>query len=146
MFVVDTNIFLYAAEKTFREHKCCRKLLLQWRVQSAAWYTTWSILYEFVRVATHPQVFRKPWGSVAAWKFVEAVLASDSLRILAETDLHFEVAKQVLKEIPLLNGNVIHDMHTAVLMRENGIGQIYTRDSDFHRFPFLEVLDPLRQA
>jgi predicted nucleic acid-binding protein len=29
-------------------------------------------------------------------------------------------------------------------MREHGIRRIYTRDTDFHRFAFLEVVDPLR--
>lgn len=29
-------------------------------------------------------------------------------------------------------------------MREHGIKQICTRDTDFNRFPFLEVIDPLR--
>ena len=29
-------------------------------------------------------------------------------------------------------------------MREHGIRRIYTRDVDFHRFPFLEVVDPAR--
>jgi hypothetical protein len=34
--------------------------------------------------------------------------------------------------------------HTAILMREHGIGRICTRDTDFNQFPFLEVIDPLR--
>jgi uncharacterized protein len=42
-----------------------------------------------------------------------------------------------------LRGNLLHDTHTVVLMREHGIRRIYTRDQDFHRFPFIEVLDPL---
>jgi predicted nucleic acid-binding protein len=32
---------------------------------------------------------------------------------------------------------------TAVLMREHGIQRIITRDSDFHRFSFVQVVDPL---
>ena len=36
-----------------------------------------------------------------------------------------------------------HDAHTAILMREHGIKRIYTRDTDFHRFPFLESVHPL---
>ncbi len=35
------------------------------------------------------------------------------------------------------------DAHTAILMREHGIRQIYSRDTDFNLFSFLEVLDPL---
>jgi predicted nucleic acid-binding protein len=49
----------------------------------------------------------------------------------------------VLAAVPELRGNLIHDAHTAILMREHGLRRIYTRDSDFHRFPFLEVIDPL---
>jgi predicted nucleic acid-binding protein len=50
----------------------------------------------------------------------------------------------LVSEIPHLRGNILHDVHTAALMREHGIRQIYTRDSDFHRFPFLTVIDPTR--
>ena len=46
-------------------------------------------------------------------------------------------------EVPHLEGNLMHDAHTAALMRENGIRRIYTRDTDFHRFPFLEPVDPM---
>ncbi|GIW53056.1 MAG: hypothetical protein KatS3mg081_2411 [Gemmatimonadales bacterium] len=34
-------------------------------------------------------------------------------------------------------------LEAAILMREHGVRRIYTRDADFHRFPFIEVLDPL---
>lgn len=34
-------------------------------------------------------------------------------------------------------------MFVAILMREHGIRRIYTRDTDLHRFPFLEVIDLL---
>jgi predicted nucleic acid-binding protein len=56
------------------------------------------------------------------------------------------VLAEVIEEVPLLAGNVLHDAATAVLMREHGIRQIYTRDTDFHRFPFLEGIDPLSAA
>jgi predicted nucleic acid-binding protein len=46
--------------------------------------------------------------------------------------------------LPHLAGNLFHDAHTAILMREHGIGRICSRDTDFNQFPFLEVIDPLR--
>jgi predicted nucleic acid-binding protein len=49
----------------------------------------------------------------------------------------------VIAELPWLAGNLLHDAHTAILMREHGIRRICTRDTDFHRFAFLEVVDPL---
>jgi predicted nucleic acid-binding protein len=50
----------------------------------------------------------------------------------------------VIKELPQLAGNLVMDLQIAVLMREHGVKVIYTRDADFHRFSFLEVLDPLQ--
>jgi len=143
MFVVDTNILLYAANSAAPEHETCRELVQQWRAQPTTWYTSWGILYEFLRVATHPMVFRHPWNASEAWRFVAALLASPGLRVLVETDRHAEVAAGILPRTPALSGNLLFDAHTAVLMHEHGVRRIYTRDTDFHRFSFLEVLDPL---
>ena len=66
--------------------------------------------------------------------------------MLLATPHHSAVLKQTLSELPDLRGNVMHDLHTAVLMRENGISRICTRDNDFLRFPFLTVLDPLSES
>lgn len=143
MFVVDTNILVYAADEDAPAHEVCRKLLEQWRCQPAVWYTTWGVVYEFLRIVTHPRVLRMPWTSSKAWSFVNAMLGSTALSLLVETDRHAAVVEQVLQEVPHIGGNLMHDAHTAVLMREHGIRQIYTRDTDFHRFPFVEVIDPL---
>lgn len=142
MFVVDTNIFVYAADEASPFHERCLELVEAWRRQVSAWHTTWAILYEFLRVTTHPRVFRVPWPAARAWTFVEAVLVSPGLGLLIASDRHAEVAAQVFRELPHLAGNLMHDTHTAVLMREHGVRQIYTRDTEFHRFPFTEPVDP----
>lgn len=142
MFAVDTNVLVYGADADSPFHGSCHERLLAWRGQASAWYVTWGVLYEFLRVATHPRVFRQPWSAAQAWEFVEALLASPGLGILTPTERHAAVAAEVFRMLPHLAGNLIHDAHTAVLMREHGIRRIYTRDTDFHRFPFLEPVDP----
>lgn len=94
-------------------------------------------------MSTHPRVFRVPWPLPRAWNFVEAVMGSPGLRILTATERHGRVAAVVVRECPHVSGNLMHDAHTAVLMREHGIRRIYTRDTDFHRFPFLDPIGPL---
>lgn len=143
MFVVDTNVLIYAADRSCPEHERCRDLLESWRRQRLPWYLTWSIVYEFLRVTTHPRVFRQPWSSGDSWSFIAAVLASPGLGVLEPTAMHAEIAARTIAQTPGLRGNLFHDCHIAILMRENGVRRIYTRDTDFHRFPFLEVLDPL---
>ncbi len=145
MFFVDTNVFVYAVDSGSKEHSKCRNLLESWRKNSLPWYTSWGVIYEFLRVSTHPRVFRKPLSLEQAYSFVEVVLASPGIRILSEGEHHAEVASRTFREIKGLSGNLLHDAHTAILMRENGIMRIYTRDTDFHRFPFLEVIDPLNK-
>ncbi len=143
MFIVDTNVLVYAADQDSPYHEPCRRLVRESRERASAWYVTWGICYEFLRVVTHPRVFTRPWSAGEAWSFIDAVLAAPSLGVLVAGERHRDVAAQVLGEIPHLAGNLMHDAHTAVLMREHGIRVIYTRDTDFHRFPFLEPVDPI---
>jgi predicted nucleic acid-binding protein len=84
---------------------------------------------------------RTPWSAPKAMAFVMALLDSPGLGVLVQTERHPAVAGQVVAEHPWLAGNVLHDAHTAILMREHGVRQVCTRDADFHRFAFVEVVD-----
>jgi hypothetical protein len=143
VFVVDTNILVYAADEDSPFHSRCRALVEEWRGKTSPWYVTWGILYEFLRVVTHPRVFRKTWSIIKAWEYVEAVLSSPSLGILIASERHAAAAAEVIESLPSLSGNLLYDAQTAILMREHGIKRIYTRDTDFHRFRFLEPIDPV---
>jgi toxin-antitoxin system PIN domain toxin len=143
VIVVDTNILVYAADADSPFHAPCRERIEEYRRRPDAWYTTWPILYEFLRVTTHPRVMRQPWNAPAAWGFVQALLAAPGLGVLGPTYRHAEVAAQIIADLPHLAGNLFHDAHTAILMREHGIRRILTRDTDFHRFPFVQTVDPV---
>ena len=138
-----TNVLVYAADAHAPAHPRCRALLDGWRRRGGAWYWTWGICHEFLRVVTHPRVFRHPWTAEEAFRFLTAVQQSPGLGMLVPTDRHNRVLGEVIEQVPQLAGNVFHDAETAVLMREHGIRRICTRDTDFHRFPFLEPIDPL---
>ena len=144
MFVVDTNVLVYAIVEACPEHAVCLERLERWRESQIPWFTTWPILYETMRVVTHRRAVRSPWKLDRAAGFVKALLASPSLKLLTPTGEHSSVLARTVEEVPGLAGSILHDLHTVVLMREHGIRRIVTRDADFHRFPFLEVLDPLR--
>lgn len=146
MFVVDTNVLVYAADADAGEHERCRALLERWQGQSTAWYLTWNVCYEFLRVVTHTRVFRRPWTASAANEFLRALQSSPSLAMLLPTERHDRVLADLIKDVPHLSGNLAHDAHTVALMREHGLRRIYTRDTDFHRFPDVEPIDPLTAA
>ena len=63
MLVVDTNVLVYAADADLPFHAPCRYWLERQRARPDGWYTTWGILYEFLRVTTHPRVMGRPWNA-----------------------------------------------------------------------------------
>lgn len=142
VLAVDTNILVYAADSDSPFHAQSRAWLERQRSRADGWYTTWGILYEFLRVTTHQRVMKNPWNAAQAWSFISALLASPGLSLLVPTGRHADVAAQTIKEYPHVAGNLFHDAHTAILMREHGIRRICTRDTDFHRFSFVEVIEP----
>ena len=144
MFVVDTNVLLDAADESSEFHVACRNVIEGLRSGPIPWFLTWGITYEFLRVATHPRVYRQPWSAPEAYAFLDALLRSPSARLLTPTARHAEVLAASLADVPEARGNLLHDLHTAVLMREHGVSRIVTRDRDFHRFEHLDVVDPVR--
>lgn len=145
MVVVDTNILLYAADSATPEHAAARALVESLRHGPRPWALTWNIVYEFVRVATHARAKPRPWTTAQATAFLDALWASPSLQMLTHTAGHAAAFAQAVAEAPLVAGNKVFDLHTAVLMREHGVRRIHTNDMDFHRFPWVEVV-PLGRA
>ena len=143
MLVFDTNVRVHAADADSPFHVPCRDRVSRARHDASPAFVTWGICYEFLRVTTHARAPVSPWTLPAAWGYLESLLASPGFEVLVATTRHAPVLAQTLSELPDLHGNVMHDVHTAVLMREHGISRICTRDADFRRFPFLTVLDPL---
>lgn len=143
MFVVDTNLLLYAVNPDSADHSRARALLEEWRRGERTWFLTWGIVYEFLRVSTHPKVFSRPLDLVRAREWITTLLASRSMGLLVPTDRHMAVLDDVVARHPRLRGNIVHDLHTATLMREHGVLEIRTADTDFHQFPFLTVVNPL---
>ena len=52
MLAVDTNVLVYAADIDSPFHGPCRDWLERQRAGPDAWYSTWPIFYEFLRVTT----------------------------------------------------------------------------------------------
>ena len=144
MLVFDTNVLVYAADPDSEFHEPCLSILEEARHSASPSFLTWNVCYEFMRVVTHPAVLREPWSSWDGRNFIATLLESPGFSLLTASARHASVLYETLAELPDIRGNMIHDLHTAVLMREHGISRICTRDTDFHRFPFLQVIDPLR--
>ena len=72
---------------------------------------------------------------------VEALTRLPHVRLLAEEEGFWEVYRGVPGEMNV-RGNLVPDAHLAALLRQHGILTLYTNDSDFRRFSFLDVRNP----
>ncbi len=143
MFVVDTNILLYAVNPDSPDHARARSALEEWRTGGAPWFLTWGIVYEFLRVSTHRRVFQDPLTLTQAQSWMDALLETPGLGVLVETDRHRPVLEELAQAHPRASGNLLHDLHTVALMKEHGVSEIRTADTDFHQFPSVRVTNPL---
>ena len=145
MFVIDTNLLLYAVNPDSRDHERAHELVEAWRRGDRSWFVTWGIVYEFLRVSTHRNVFAEPLDLRTARNWIAVLLASPRAGTLVETDRHDEVLEELVTLHPRVSGNTVHDLHTVALMKEYGVAEIRTADTDFHQFRFLRVVNPLVQ-
>ena len=146
MPVFDTNVLISAVDGDSPAHGVCRELMAPARRSGSQSFVTWSICYEFLRVTTHANAPGAHWTLISAVAYLEALLSSPGFQVLTATPSHAAVLAQTAWEHPDARGNLVHDLHTAVIMREHGVKRICTRNSDFRRFPFLEVVDPLSES
>jgi hypothetical protein len=144
-FLIDTNILLHAVNSASPGHLAAHGFLQEQLRFRSPWCITWPILYEFLRVSTHSRVFPKPLKPGHALTFIASLVSRDEVAILGPTARHLEVLKGVVGELGHPFGNLFHDIHTAALMREHGVAEIITADTDFLQFGFLKVTNPLRR-
>ena len=73
---------------------------------------------------------------------MEAWLEAPNLVLLGETEGYWTELRKII-EAGRISGGQIHDARIAALCNLHGIGELWTADRDFTRFPGLSVRNPL---
>ena len=142
--IIDTNILLYAANRDAEEHVAASRFFKNTVASSGPWFLTEGILYEFLRVATHARVFERPLTWKEASSFINPFLVSQRFEILIPGQSHWALLQKILAELTHPSGNLFFDIRTVVLMREHGIREIYTTDTDLLQFKDIKIINPFR--
>lgn len=144
MWAVDTNVLIYADREETSEHSIALQHLRQLATGSEPWVLPWPCVYEFLRVVTHPRLFRPPTPLAQAWEDIVTLLESPSVVMVCEGERHAAVLEELLQTTGA-TGNLVNDAHIAALLVEHGIDEILTADEEFRRFPGLRVVNPFRK-
>ena len=142
MIAVDSNLLIYAHKKDSPFHAAAAELVDSLRHQPTAWAIPWPCIHEFIGIATHPGIYKPASTLAEALGFVDSLLASPQLHLLAESPGYFEKLRDI-STTARLKGPRIHDARIAALCLHHGVSELWSADRDFSAFPQLKVRNTL---
>ncbi len=141
-YSVDVNLLLYASDRASPHHPAALRFLEGRRSHPELFCIAWPTLMSYLRIATHPSIFAAPLSPAEALGNVAALLGLRQVRALSEQEDFLNAYREVAGKSPI-RGNLVPDAHLAAILWQHGVRTLYTSDSDFRRFDFLETRDPL---
>ena len=102
--------------------------------------TTPTNIGEVLRLLTHSKVFSSPLKIEKAVEALSQLIDAYDIRILDEDTNWWKELSEVTKQIPGLKGNEVFDARIALCLKQHKIKRIWTRDADFKKYSFLQVI------
>ena len=140
-FSCDVNVLLYASDAASPVHAAARRFLDGAARGDDLFCLGWPTVMSYLRIATHPRIFTSPLSPSEAVGNVEVLALLSHVRLLSEEEGFLDVYREVSGVFPV-RGNLVPDAHLAALLKQHGVRRLFTRDTDFRKFGFLEVRDP----
>ena len=137
---VDANLLLYASDTSSELQDSAQGLLRELARGPELVYVFWPVTMAYLRIATHPGVFRAPLSPPAACANVERLLSRPNVRAPGEGEDFWPIYEAVVDAG--VRGNLVSDAHLVALMRQYSVRTIFSRDRDFRRFEGIEARDP----
>ena len=141
MILLDVNVLVYAHREDTPDHDAYRQYIEAQLAAASPFGVSELVLSGFLRVVTHPKVFRVPTPFALAMEFAEAIRSSPNCVVQAPGPRHWELFTDLCRQTNA-TGNLIPDAYHAALALETSSDWI-TSDSGFARFPGLRWRHPL---
>lgn len=141
-YSIDANLLLYASNSACAEHLAATQFIQGRATDPDLLFLTWPTLMAYLRISTHPSIFENPLSPDAAWANIHSLLDLPRVRLIGEDD-HFSAAYHRTTKGMIVRGNLVPDAHFATILQQHGVHRLYTVDTDFLKFRFLEVVNPL---
>ncbi len=141
MILMDVNILVYAFRKDAADHARYRDWLHGVVNAPSAFGVSDLVLSGFLRIVTHPKVFKHPSTWNEATEFVQMVRTQPNCRRIACGERHWDIFTDLCRKVDA-KGNLVADAFLAAIAIESGCEWI-TTDRDFAKFPGLKWRHPL---
>ena len=141
MILTDVNVLIYAYRAEAVRHESYRRWLERMANADEAFALSGMVLSGFVRVVTHPRIFRPPSPVEDALGFAEDLLLQPNCIMIRPGPRHWSLFARLCRESGA-KGNLVPDAYLAALAIEAGC-ELVTTDRDFARFKGLRWRHPL---
>lgn len=141
-YSIDANLLLCASDTSSPFHPAAFEFLETRPADPDLLCLTWPTLMAYQRIATHPSIFSQPLSPTRAWGNLQNLLSLPRVRVITE-EPGFADDYLSMTSGMIVRGNLVPDAHLATILRQHGVRRIYTADTDFRKFDFLEVINPL---
>jgi uncharacterized protein len=132
LVIVDTNVLLYAVDRSSPDHERSRAWLDAALAGAEAVGFASVALLAFIRIATNPSIFPNPMTADDAMGQAETWLGAPAAVVAQPTARHIGLLRGLIRETGTA-GNRTTDAHLAALALEHG-ADIVSYDRDFARF------------
>lgn len=137
MTCLDTNILIELLNSSLPAHS---ETTLALENLSEELCITQTNIGEVLRLLTHHKVFAKPLKIAAAVNLLSDFIEAKNVRILEDDPDWWRTLPGLDKEIQNLTGNHVFDAKIAACLKSNGVKRIFTKDSDFRKYSFLQPI------
>jgi hypothetical protein len=141
MRCVDVNVLVYAHRPESPSHAGHREWLDQARRGVEPLGLSSVVASGFLRVVTHPRIFKEPTPLDIALDFLEVLHASPAVVPVMPGDRHWQIFTDLCRRLDA-RGNLVPDAFLAAIAIEQGATWVST-DRGFAGFPGLHWLHPL---
>ncbi|MGH4016387.1 MAG: type II toxin-antitoxin system VapC family toxin [Pseudonocardiaceae bacterium] len=141
MLLPDVNVLVYAFRPDSADHEQYRAWLDGTVNGDSSYACSDLVLSGFLRVVTHPWVYRQPSTLSEAVTFARMVRDQLTCRPVCPGPLHWSIFTRLCQQAGA-KGNLVPDAFLAALAIESGCAWV-TTDRDYARFPGLRWHHPL---
>lgn len=140
-FSIDLNLLLYSVDEQSPFHKEAKHFLRSCLKSEGLCILTWETIYGFLRVATHPGIFKNPLPMKSAIQNIHLLISQPNVQLLSATKSSWDIFVRLTDELSI-KGNIVPDAVLASILEANGVKKLFSKDRDFRRFTFLKTVDP----
>lgn len=140
MDLADVNVLVHAHREDAPDHTRCHEWVSRMLASPRAYAVSDLVLSGFIRVVTHPRIFREPSPVESALAFVSEIRDRPNAVPVAPGPRHWSIFLDLVEGAGA-RGNLIPDAYLAALAIESGCEWV-TTDRDFARFDELRWRHP----